>query len=339
LKLSVLCDLGVKVKFGIPAEYAERAAKTYFADSAGKSLAADANVKSSCRLPRTAEEACRCLGRAGNRCGTFKSMTIRTLFLFMLTALLAATAAQGQTGTMPAAPALQAPTSLPVAQHESQEKHKTPPSALAVKEDAVPREHAVTNPLVLKGGMDDFAEKPVEAVQVFEGTQAFQRFCVAEKIGVWPIGEYASAKEPKDEAAFREILRKQAAKFGADYVVVYSNLVEIKRLFPSALSQLNYCARAYRRVTARVGFEIDPVAAKDDVVKIRGFAAGSLGQVCGLRIGDIIKKVDGQQPGNNININHEYWVRALHWKVGDKIKVEVERDEKTVELEVELVAG
>jgi hypothetical protein len=261
-------------------------------------------------------------------------MTIRTLFFATLTASLTIIFAQGQTLSGPAAPA-----PLAVAQPEIQEKSVTPATAPAVKKDVAPKEHVVINPLVLKGGMDDFAEKPVEAVQVFEGTQAFQRFCAAEKIGAWPIGEYASAKEPKGEAAFRQILCKQAAKFGADYVVVYTNSSEIKRLFPSALNQLTYCARAYRRVAARVGFEVDPEAAKGDIVKIKGFAAGSLGQAGGLKIGDIIKKVDGQQPGNNIMLNHEYWVKALHWKAGDKVKVEVERDGKIVELEVELVAG
>jgi C-terminal processing protease CtpA/Prc len=71
-----------------------------------------------------------------------------------------------------------------------------------------------------------------------------------------------------------------------------------------------------------------------NLTKIVGFTPGSRAKESGLNVGDVIRKVDGE-PKDGLF----YWNKALRWKAGDKVKVEVEREGKTVELEVELTAG
>ena len=222
----------------------------------------------------------------------------------------------------------------PAGQNNNQEKPASPSLAKAAADETV-----IDTPFTLKGGMDDFAAKPIENVKVIDGFAAFKSLTTTEKIVAWPIAEYASIEMPKDEAAFRRALSSHAARIGADYIVIITNKNEILRTFPSPLQQLCYCVRAYRRVVARLGIESDLAALKDDILKIKGFALGSHGHASGLAVGDVILKVDGEKPGNNVTINHEYGAKTLHWKVGDKVKVEVERDGKTVEFLVELMAG
>jgi serine protease DegS len=88
-------------------------------------------------------------------------------------------------------------------------------------------------------------------------------------------------------------------------------------------------------VKARLGIERDQAAAEEKVTKVSGFLPSSQAEGCGLHLGDVIKKVDGLVPGGS----ELYWSKAVRWKVGDKVKVEVERDGKPMEFEVELSAG
>jgi len=222
----------------------------------------------------------------------------------------------------------------PATQDINQKKSASAASVKTVADEAIN-----ATPFTLKGGMDDFAGKPIESVAVIDGFAAFKRLTTTEKSVAWPIAEYASIQLPKDDAAFRRVLAAHAAKIGADYVVIITNKNEILRMFPSPLQQLCFCARAYRRVVARLGFESDPAALKDDMLKIKGFSPGSHGRDCGLAVGDVVLKVDGEKPGNNVIIDHEYGAKTLHWKVGDKVKVEIEREGKTMDFVVELMAG
>jgi len=130
-------------------------------------------------------------------------------------------------------------------------------------------------------------------------------------------------------------LRNNAGEIGADYVVIITDPVEIKRIFQWRLQEQFYCALAYKRVTARLGIERDHAAAKNGLTKVSGFMPGARAEACGLRVGDIIKTVDGALPGGG----DPYWGKAVRWKVGDKVKVEVEREGKPLEIEIELTAG
>jgi hypothetical protein len=253
---------------------------------------------------------------------------------FLHISCLALSLALGLCAETSTAPAPAAKLTNPAGLSNNQEKPASPAMAKAVVD-----EPAIATPFTLKGGMDDFPAKPVESVKVIDGFAAFKRLTTTEKSVAWPIAEYASIEKPKDEATFRQALLSHAAQIGADYVVIITNKNEIISMFPSPLQRLCYCARAYRRVVARIGIESDQAALKDDILKIKGFAPGSHGRAGGLAVGDVVLKIDGEKPGNNVIINHEYGAKTLHWKVGDKVKVEVDRDGKTLELLVELMAG
>jgi len=269
-----------------------------------------------------------------------KTMITRTLVLLSFTASMFLTVVRGE--STPETAVSDQPTATKL---ENQEQAAKPAkSAVPVTEKdlglTVPvKEIKTTKPFILKGGMDDFPARPVAEVRLFEGWKAFQSFTAGEKLVVLPIGEFTSIVLPKNEPSFRQVLINHAASFGADYIVLVTDSKELQRVFPSPMNQFCYCSRAYKRVTARLGIEGDAAAAKQDIVKIRGFAPGSQAEQGGLRVGDTVKKVDGETPGNNIYSNHRYWSKVLHWKTGDKVKVEIERDGKALEFEVELTAG
>jgi len=176
--------------------------------------------------------------------------------------------------------------------------------------------------------------KPVGEVQLFETDNAFKRFTEGGKITAWPVGQFSVGALPKNEAEFRRVLCAHAAQIGADYVVLFTDIDEIDRNFPVTMNQQFYAAKAYRRVTARLGIICDEAATKAKITKIAGFPTESRAEESGLRVGDIVKTVDGVAADDA-----QFWNKAVRWKAGDKVKVEVERDGKTVELEVELVAG
>jgi len=191
-------------------------------------------------------------------------------------------------------------------------------------------------PFMRVGGISGLPAKPAEEVQLFESDAAFRRFAEAEHLTVRKVGEFASSIIPEDEPEFRRVLRGHAGELGADYMVMVTDPAEIKQLFDTSHGdgELFYCAWAYKRVTARLGIEADKAAAKAMVTKISGFLPGSRGEASGLQLGDIVKKVAGEVPGA-----FGYWKKAVHWKVGDTVKVEIEREGKTLELDVVLSAG
>ena len=270
-------------------------------------------------------------------------MTSRSLFFLSFTAFVFLTVLRGEPSLNEAASNQPHTTALKSENQEQPVKQAKATAPASVGENElglkVPvKKIKTTKPFILKSGMDDFPETPVAEVRLIEGWSAFQRI-TAGKLIVVPIGEFTSIVLPKDEPDFRQVLNNHAASFGADFVVLVTDPKELQRVFPSPMNQFCYCARAYKRVTARLGIEGDPAAAKQDIVKIRGFAPGSLAEQGGLLVGDIVKKVDGETPGNNVYNNHLYWSKALHWKAGDRVKVEVERDSKMMEVEVTLIAG
>lgn len=219
------------------------------------------------------------------------------------------------------------------------EVREGPGEAVPVQEssESQSQKFDLKTPFVLKGGMEDFAPRAGEKVRLFPGMVAFQGFLNAGKISVWPIAEFATPYQPENEAVLKESLLHHASQFGADYIVVLKNPAEIRRKFPSPMENLVFCAVAYRRVEARLGFETDPAAAKEGVVKISGFVAGARAEADGLRVGDVIKTVEDEEPGNSAELNNGYWSKALHWKAGDKVKVKVDRSGETLELTVELM--
>lgn len=214
------------------------------------------------------------------------------------------------------------------------------PEGAAAKVDRIPpqtKAFTLSTPFVLKGGMDDFLARNDHPVRLFPGVAAFRGFLTASKQSVWPIAEFATPYQPENEGALREALLQHAKQFGADYVVVLKNPAEIREKFPSPVESLVYCAIAYRRVEARLGIEVDPVVAKDGVVKVAGFVKDSQAEANGLRVGDIVKTVQGEEPGSSAMLNNGYWSKALHWKAGDKVMVEVDRGGQRVALEVQLI--
>jgi hypothetical protein len=264
-------------------------------------------------------------------------MTTRTLFFLSFTTSLLLTFSVG-------AQALQAETTdQPTAASATSDQTNNQESpAKSVKKAGVEKKNTpppvkditTTVPFVLKSGFRQLPEKPVEEVRLFEGEAAFLRFVDEASQTVWPIGTFASGAIPKDEPGFRRVLCAQAGKLGADYVVIFTDHKEIQEIFHPKWEGLVYCAYAYKRVPARLGIERDHTAAQDNVTKVSGFLPGSQAEQSGLHVGDIIIKVDGTVPGDG-----RYWSKAVRWKVGDKVKVEIERDGKPVELDVELSAG
>ena len=272
-----------------------------------------------------------------------KIMTLRLLLSLSFTASVFLSVLHGESSPNVAASEQPNPAVAKSGNQEPVAKPAKPAAPASVTEKdlglTVPvKKIKTTKPFILKSGMDDFPAKPVAEVRLFDGWSTFQSF-TAGKLVVVPIGEFTSVVLPKDEPDFRQVLINHAASFGADYVLLVTDSKELQRVFPSPMNQFCYCARAYKRVTARLGIEGDLAAAKLDIVKIRGFAPGSLAEQGGLRVGDIVKKVDGETPGNNVYNNHLYWSKALHWKAGDKVKVEIEREGKIVELDVVLSAS
>jgi hypothetical protein len=224
-----------------------------------------------------------------------------------------------------------------VAKAENQESSVKPDatSSLTAKSSPPVQEIKAPTPFVLKGLFRQLPEKPAGAVRLFEGMGEFQKVATAEELTAWPIAKFASATIPKDEAEFRRVLCAHAGKLGADYVVLIIDQQEIKEFFQPRFEKLVYCALAYKRATALLGIDRDETAAQENVLKIRGFMRNAPAEQSGLQVGDIIKTVDGVAPGEH----EKYWSKVVRWKVGDKVKVEVERGGKTIELEIELVAG
>jgi len=262
-------------------------------------------------------------------------MTSRTLLLLSFTASVFLTVVYGE--SHPSAVAQVQPKGV-AANMENQEIPPMPGQrAVAGRNRTSPpvKEIETLVPFLLKGAFDDYPAIPAAEVRIFEGENAFRKFLDDGSLTAWPIGEFKSVALPKDEAGFRQVMRNNAGDLGADYVVIYTDPVEIKRVFQWRLQEQFYCAQIFKRVKARLGIQRDEVATKENVTKVSGFLQGSRAEAGGLHRGDIIKTVDGVVPGGD----DLYWSKALRWNVGDKVKVEVERDGKTVELEVELVAG
>lgn len=191
-------------------------------------------------------------------------------------------------------------------------------------------------PFVLDKGMNNLPPLPVEQVLLFDSLQAFHQFVAQEQVSVLRIGVFKRVVVPEDEAKFREVLRAHAAQCGADYVAVITDKREILQNFHSLPDDsLAYVSLAFKRVRARLGIVPDSDAARKRLqIKVAGFIPGSHAKDSGLRVGDVIKKVD-----DSIVDSIEYWNRACRWKAGDKVKVEVEREGQNLEVEVELTAG
>jgi S1-C subfamily serine protease len=69
-------------------------------------------------------------------------------------------------------------------------------------------------------------------------------------------------------------------------------------------------------------------------LKVAGFATGSGAEAAGVKKGDIILAVDDQKVKDIDDL--KVLLAAKH--VGDRVRVEVRRDDATLELKVELVA-
>jgi hypothetical protein len=255
---------------------------------------------------------------------SFVSLTVSLFFGCSVDSPLLIAANSDQTPPSVAKPDNQEPPAKPTASASVEGKLATPAS-----------ETKMLTPFVLKGLFRNLPAKSPEEVQVIEGLGVFQKKAEAEELTAWPIAKFATAKMLKDEAGFCRALRAHAAKLGADYVVIMTDQEEIKQIFQPRFEKLVYCALAYKRVTALLGIDRDEAAAKEDVMRIRGFMRGAKAEQSGLRVGDIVKKVDGVAPEDR----ERYWSKAVRWKAGDKVKVEIEREGKPMEFEVELTAG
>jgi hypothetical protein len=211
-------------------------------------------------------------------------------------------------------------------------------SALATAPELVQafaKKYKAVKPLELREELGIFSEKPVGQVRVFESVSAFQKYLNQSKETVLQIGDFKNYVKPEDAAKFREVLHAHAAKSGADYLVLVTDSKELAQNFKiEPECPLVYCAVAYKRAEARLGIDPSKEAVQKDQIKIAGFTPRSRAKKCGLRVGDIIKKVEGFSPDRA-----GYWQKALRWKAGEKVKVEVERNGKTLEFEVELTAG
>jgi len=140
---------------------------------------------------------------------------------------------------------------------------------------------------------------------------------------------------PDDKAKYIEMLRTEAARLGSEYVVVITDVEELeKEMGVLPLEAVVYGALALKRATAHIGTIRDREAMEmEHKLKILDFTLGSRAKESGLKIGDIIKQIDGTEPEGSM-----YWKKALRWRVGEKVKVEVERDGKPFEVLVELTA-
>jgi len=262
----------------------------------------------------------------------FRSLFLQTL-VFSLTLVLRAE-------TVPAAAAASQPVDV-AAKTGNQATSVQATPGLKIEPELVQvfiKKYKSARPLDLREELGIFPEKPVDQVRRFESVVEFQQFLSQSKATVLPIGDFKNYIKPEDAAKFRDALHAFAAKSGADYLVVVTDANELAQNFkaePGCPYPLVYCAVAYKRAEARLG--IDPgkeAVQKLDRIKIAGFMPGSRAQKSGLQAGDVIRKVEGYAPDRA-----GYWQKALRWKAGDKVKVEVERDGKTMEFEVELTAG
>ena len=204
-----------------------------------------------------------------------------------------------------------------------------------VKKELTPEEVADLKPFILFGAFAGLPPKAADEVKLFAGNQAFSEFVATEKLSAWPIANFASSIKPPHAAAFEIALKKHAGELGADYVVIYSAEDDIANTFQPRFDRLVFCAKAFKRLPVKLGLVRDEKASHEKVYKIADFMPGSKAAECGLRKGDILVKVGGV----DVALEGLYAKKAVWWKPGDKVKVEVEREGKTVELEVELVAG
>jgi len=264
----------------------------------------------------------------------FLTMITRSLLFLTFTLSLASTIVPG-VPVLLAADTAQSTAAVAKAENQESSARSEASSPLAVKPSPPVQEIKARTPFVLKGLFRQLPEKTAGEVRLFEGMAGFQKVAAAEELTAWPIAKFASATIPKDEAEFRRVLCAHAGNLGADYVVLITDQQEIKEFFQPRFEKLVYCALAYKRAKALLGIDRDETAAQENVMKIRGFMRDAHAEQSGLQVGDIIKTVDGVVPGEH----EKYWSKAVRWKAGDKVKVEVERDGKTIELEVELVAG
>jgi len=190
-------------------------------------------------------------------------------------------------------------------------------------------------PLALREELGIFDAKPVEEVRVFESMAAFEAYLKKHRETIAVIGDFKNYIKPDDEPKFRGVLRAHAAKSGADYLVMVTDEKELAKNFKiEPECPLVYGAIAYKRAEARLGIVPAKEASEKGHTKVAGFMKGSLAKKGGLREGDLITKVDG-----NALDRSGYWRKALRWKAGERVKVEVERDGKIMEFEVELMAG
>jgi len=136
------------------------------------------------------------------------------------------------------------------------------------------------------------------------------------------------------ETKFRNVLKEHAAFCGADYVVIITDEKELGQNFVmDKLTPWTYGALAFRKARARLGILPDADLYREQLkTKIAGFLPGAHAEQAGLKIGDVLLKV------NDVAFdNVAYWDTALRWKAGDKVKIAAERAGETKEFEVELI--
>jgi hypothetical protein len=257
----------------------------------------------------------------------FRSLFLQSLALSLTLVLRAETASAGQ----PVDAAL--PTGDEATSVQSASTSALTPELV----QAFAKKYTIARPLDLREEFGVFPEKPVEQVRLFESMGAFQQFLKREgNPVVMSIGDFKNYVKPEDADKFREALHAFAAKSGADYLVLVTEKKELALNFRPERGcpvPLVYGALAYKRAEARLGINPSKEAGIDQL-KIGGFMPKSRAEKSGLRVGDVIKKIEGFEPDRA-----GYWQKALRWKAGEKVKVEVERDGKIMEFEVELIAG
>ena len=96
----------------------------------------------------------------------------------------------------------------------------------------------------------------------------------------------------------------------------------VREMFPVLLS-------AELRYGFRLGVEVDMY---EPAAKVTAVKEDSPGAVAGIKVGDLIKDIDGSKVGNGV----DFHIALIDRKAGDRVKIQLEREKKAVPAEVEL---
>lgn len=189
-----------------------------------------------------------------------------------------------------------------------------------------------TGPLKLRAGLENLGRIETSQLKTFDSFGALREFVAAEDLGVIEIASVTYPTLPEAEEQLTPKLREHAASLGAQYLVVTKAPDDLQASLQQQGVSSKLMAAAFKVPPARIGVNYDVGLQKKGIFQIKSFSPKSKAESGGLRVGDLVTKMDGIIPSNYA----EYARRAIKWAPGVKIKIAYERDGKPGETEVEL---